>query len=106
MLTQTWCRYHAHAHTQRGDGLFGGLIVHNPMRNEGDIFSYDKELLLMIGDWYHKPSQKALDFFMSASSTGNEVCTCTHAMYSHIGATADHLQACSRLSSHQRTGLL
>ncbi|KAH8648436.1 iron transport multicopper oxidase fet3 [Xylariales sp. PMI_506] len=66
--------YHAHSEVQRGDGLYGGLIVHNPQISEKELYQYDSELLLLVGDWYHWPSARVLDFFMSRTSTGNEPC--------------------------------
>lgn len=65
--------YHAHSEVQRGDGLYGGLIVHNPNTAENVSYQYDKELLFLAGDWYHWPSAKVLDNFMSITSTGIEV---------------------------------
>ncbi len=38
------------------------------------MYQYENELLFMVGDWYHWPSAKVLATFMSATSTGNEVC--------------------------------
>ena len=67
-------RYHAHSELQRGDGLYGALIIHNAEEEESVIHGYDKELLLLVGDWYHWPSPKVLDKFMSITSTGLEVC--------------------------------
>ncbi|KAK4540694.1 hypothetical protein LTR36_009025 [Oleoguttula mirabilis] len=63
--------YHAHDGVQRADGLFGGVVVHQP-RDAGDSRTVDNEHLLMIGDWYHRSAEQALDFYMHAGSFGNE----------------------------------
>lgn len=64
--------YHGHAQVQRGDGLYGGFIVHEPAE-----FSLMKEpteeVLLMIGDWYHRDAEEALKWYQSVRAFGNEV---------------------------------
>jgi FtsP/CotA-like multicopper oxidase with cupredoxin domain len=75
-FTLTWCRYHAHSEVQRGDGLYGGLVVHNPITSPENIkYQYDNELLFLVGDWYHWPAARVLATFMSPTSTGVEVCS-------------------------------
>ncbi|KAI2791087.1 hypothetical protein POX_c03942 [Penicillium oxalicum] len=76
--------YHAHAGVSRGDGLYGGLIVHAPAttssvrglvagtQSEMQRFQYARELLLMIGDWYHRPAQEVLAWYRSPGNFGNE----------------------------------
>ncbi|THC94179.1 hypothetical protein EYZ11_006352 [Aspergillus tanneri] len=75
--------YHAHSGVIRGDGLYGGLVVHEPVpkptvrglmaRDSADIqSSYDREFLFLIGDWYHQPAEEILAWFMSIASFGNE----------------------------------
>lgn len=77
--------YHAHAGTARADGLYGGLVVHAPVskstvrglmtrnRDDAQRFSYEKELLLLIGDWYHRPARDVLAWYMAPGNFGNEV---------------------------------
>jgi FtsP/CotA-like multicopper oxidase with cupredoxin domain len=66
--------YHAHSEVQRSDGLYGALIIHNPFTSPETLsYQYDEELLFLVGDWYHWPSQKVLDTFMSRDSLGKEV---------------------------------
>lgn len=65
-------RYHAHSEVQRGDGLYGALVVHDDSA-EIDSYANDKELLLLVGDWYHRPAEWILARFQDRSSTGNEV---------------------------------
>ncbi|KAL2006773.1 hypothetical protein VTN00DRAFT_9441 [Thermoascus crustaceus] len=76
--------YHAHSAVQRADGLYGGLVVHKPAfkpavrglmsRDSDERFSYgyDKEILLLIGDWYHRPAEGVLSWYLRAGSYGNE----------------------------------
>ncbi|KAK2753874.1 hypothetical protein FQN55_000238 [Onygenales sp. PD_40] len=76
--------YHAHSSLQRADGLYGGLVIHRPAskairgiksRNSAsDIlkYSYRKEILLLVGDWYHRPADKVLKWYLRAGSYGNE----------------------------------
>ncbi|KAE9365868.1 multicopper oxidase [Stipitochalara longipes BDJ] len=67
--------YHAHSEVQRADGLYGGLIVHNPISPaESNSHQYDSELLFLVGDWYHWPAQRVLETFMRPTSTGVEPC--------------------------------
>ncbi|KAJ5625031.1 multicopper oxidase-domain-containing protein [Penicillium lagena] len=75
--------YHAHSGTLRADGLYGGLVVHAPApkstvrglisreRGRGES-SYDKELLLLIGDWYHRRSGDVLAWYQNPGNNGNE----------------------------------
>ncbi len=65
--------YHAHSEVQRADGLWGGLVVHNPAILESLSYQYDYELLLMVSDWYHRPGQEILASFMDRTSLGIEV---------------------------------
>ncbi|OJD15165.1 hypothetical protein AJ78_04560 [Emergomyces pasteurianus Ep9510] len=76
--------YHAHSGLQRADGLYGGLVVHRPTTTairgiqyrhmESDIlkYKYQKEILFLVGDWYHRPANDVLKWYMRAASYGNE----------------------------------
>lgn len=68
--------WHAHSQTQRGDGMFGGLVVHKPAsaHSEMDKYRYKKEMLLLIGDWYHRNGEEVLSWYTSVKGFGNEVC--------------------------------
>lgn len=76
--------YHAHSGVHRADGLYGGLVVHEPapkstvrgLLSQGAKYTYEKELLLLIGDWYHRPAEQVLAWYMRAASDGNEVSRC------------------------------
>lgn len=67
--------WHAHSQVQRGDGMYGGLVVHKP-RAQGDdmkAYAYQAEVLVMIGDWYHRSAVEVLDWYTSTRGFGNEV---------------------------------
>ncbi|OJJ74461.1 hypothetical protein ASPBRDRAFT_171585 [Aspergillus brasiliensis CBS 101740] len=75
--------YHAHSGLIRADGLYGGLIVHKPSpkatvrgllaRADGrELGSYDKDILLLVGDWYHRSADQVYSWYMRAGSFGNE----------------------------------
>lgn len=67
--------YHAHSHVQRGDGLYGGLVVHKPLTSIDDgKHEYQKEVLLLTGDWYHRPAEEILAWYTSVRAFGNEAC--------------------------------
>lgn len=59
--------WHSHAEVQRGDGLYGGLIVHKPKDPE----EYD-EALLLVGDWFHRKQTDVLQWYRDWKSLGNE----------------------------------
>lgn len=83
--------YHGHSGVARADGLYGGLVVHRPASQVttgrrldrahfGDFggfdparYGYDKELLLLVGDWYHRSADDVLAWYMRPESSGNEV---------------------------------
>ncbi|KAB8071973.1 multicopper oxidase-domain-containing protein [Aspergillus leporis] len=76
--------YHGHVGTSRADGLYGGFVVHAPSPKptvrglrthesaESVRYGYEREFLLLIGDWYHLPGDKVLAWYMSIESFGNE----------------------------------
>ncbi|CAG8909727.1 unnamed protein product [Penicillium egyptiacum] len=76
--------YHAHSGVSRADGLYGGLVVHAPAskstapglmprrRDNLPRYTYDRELLLLIGDWYHRPAGDVLEWYMDPGNFGNE----------------------------------
>jgi FtsP/CotA-like multicopper oxidase with cupredoxin domain len=69
--------YHAHDHVQRGDGLFGALVIHRPSdmapaRTEISAYEYDEERIMMVGDWYHRSANDALAWYMRSGSFGIE----------------------------------
>ncbi|KAJ5131343.1 CAZyme family AA1 [Penicillium bovifimosum] len=76
--------YHDHSGVARVDGLYGGLVIHAPAsrstvrglisraRDEIHHYTYDKEILLLIGDWYHRPAVDVLEWYMDPGNFGNE----------------------------------
>jgi FtsP/CotA-like multicopper oxidase with cupredoxin domain len=75
--------WHSHSQVQRGDGMYGGLVVHAPIATKNDMkdYVYEKEVLLLVGDWYHQRAQEVLDWFTSAIGFGNEVCSSVVCFY-------------------------
>lgn len=79
--------YHAHTGLTRADGLYGGMVVHAPAstfverdlmtRGHDDFrrYGYEKELLLLIEDWYHRSAPEVLAWYMDPGNVGNEVCS-------------------------------
>ena len=67
--------WHAHSQVQRGDGMYGGLVVHQPARvaDEMQRYGYEYEVLLLVGDWYHRSADEVLAWYTSARNFGNEV---------------------------------
>lgn len=68
--------YHAHSGVQRADGLYGGFVVHKPVQRgeEADLtlHRYEKEQLLLVGDWYHRSGNQVLDWFVDPDHYGME----------------------------------
>lgn len=69
--------YHAHDQVQRGDGIFGPFIVHPPTQSDDEnsrstLHEYDEERVITVGDWYHRPANEALAWYMRAGSFGME----------------------------------
>jgi len=95
--------YHAHSQLQRADGLYGGLIVHRPAAYEVEFssknYGYNQEVLLLVGDWYHRSADEIMQWYLSARSFGNEVFG--EPLYSSHLWVNDSELACTRLSPHQ-----
>ncbi|KAK0108741.1 hypothetical protein ONS96_002586 [Cadophora gregata f. sp. sojae] len=66
--------WHAHSQVQRGDGMYGGLVVHKPVEVGNDLveYGYERDVLVMIGDWYHRSADEVLGWYTSARGFGNE----------------------------------
>lgn len=69
--------WHAHSQVERGDGMYGGLVVHKPIVIENEVrrYGYEKEVLLLVGDWYHRSAEEVLSWYTSVRGFGNEVRT-------------------------------
>ncbi|GJN81971.1 hypothetical protein PLIIFM63780_005507 [Purpureocillium lilacinum] len=61
--------WHSHSQVQRGDGLYGGLVVHDPT---APLTQHGDDVLVLIGDWYHRAQAEVLAWFADFSSLGNE----------------------------------
>lgn len=78
--------YHSHTGVSRADGLYGGLVVHAPTsrstvrgllpQQDSDAYhyGYEKELLLLVSDWYHWPAKDVLAWYMAPANIGLDVC--------------------------------
>ncbi|TWU74258.1 hypothetical protein ED733_004598 [Metarhizium rileyi] len=58
--------WHSHAQAQRGDGLYGGLVVHQP-----GVRAKQTEALLLVGDWFHRKQSDVFDWYLNEGSVGN-----------------------------------
>ena len=58
--------WHSHTEVQRGDGLYGGLVVHEPGEAPND------EALLLVGDWFHRKQVDIFNWYFHWQSMGNE----------------------------------
>jgi FtsP/CotA-like multicopper oxidase with cupredoxin domain len=69
--------YHSHSAVQRADGLYGGLVVHRPVNLEAQsdlsLYEYDRERLLLVGDWYHWTAGNVLDGYKNFRNFAYEV---------------------------------
>ncbi|KFG83051.1 Multicopper oxidase family protein [Metarhizium anisopliae] len=59
--------WHSHAEVQRGDGLYGGFVVHRP-----GVGPKHQEALVLVGDWFHRRQTDVFDWFFNWASVGNE----------------------------------
>jgi FtsP/CotA-like multicopper oxidase with cupredoxin domain len=69
-------RYHSHSELQRGDGLYGGLVVHKPVAAgivESELYDYEEEQLLLVSDWYHYTAEEVQASYLTFRSSGHEV---------------------------------
>ncbi|KAF9073368.1 ferroxidase [Rhodocollybia butyracea] len=63
-----WGTYWAHAHAggQYVDGLRAPLLLHPPK----EVYSYDEEFTVILGDWYHSEHSVLLQQFISRANPG------------------------------------
>lgn len=69
-------RYHAHSGVQRADGLYGGLVVHEPANSASQdlsVYQQQPEHLLLIGDWYHRRAEAVFEWYRDPGHFGYEV---------------------------------
>ncbi|KAK2612625.1 hypothetical protein QQS21_001397 [Conoideocrella luteorostrata] len=59
--------WHSHSQVQRGDGLYGGLVVHQP-----GVKPTQREALVLLGDWFHRKQTDVFDWYFDWGSLGNE----------------------------------
>ena len=63
-----WGTYwvHAHASGQYVDGLRAPLVLHP----EKEVFTYDEEFTVVLGDWYHDQHSELIKQFLSIANPG------------------------------------
>lgn len=57
--------YHAHHQNLLADGLYGPLIIHSPRDPMKRGIDFDKDVVLMIADWYHNTSSEIVQHMLS-----------------------------------------
>lgn len=62
--------WHSHAQFQRAEGLYGGLVVHEPTTKTAA--RRGKEALLLVGDWFHSQQKNVFAHYDTALSYGKE----------------------------------
>jgi FtsP/CotA-like multicopper oxidase with cupredoxin domain len=94
--------WHAHSQVERGDGMYGGLVVHKPVdfKSEGKGPGYKDEVLFLVGDWYHRSAEEVLGWYTSVRGFGNEVRI--YLFYLLREDEANFHPACPRLNVNQR----
>jgi FtsP/CotA-like multicopper oxidase with cupredoxin domain len=69
-------RYHSHSELQRSDGLYGGLVIHEPVSDgvgQAERYGYCQEQLLLVGDWYHRTAEEVQASYLTYMSSDHEV---------------------------------
>ncbi|CZR68894.1 related to multicopper oxidase [Phialocephala subalpina] len=66
--------WHAHSEVGRGDGMYGGLVIHEQtdVLDDTEDYGYEDDVLLLIGDWYHRTAREVLAWYTSTRGFGNE----------------------------------
>lgn len=64
--------YHSHYTTQYADGIFGPLVIHSKEEFVDLNFSYDKELVVMVNDYYHNASYSYMSTYMGSGNENTE----------------------------------
>ncbi|OZJ06434.1 hypothetical protein BZG36_00484 [Bifiguratus adelaidae] len=62
--------WHSHMGSQYADGIVGSLIIQDP--NEGLAEDYDKDVIVMLSDWYHDMSPVNTAIYLTAEADGSE----------------------------------
>ncbi|KAF7137126.1 hypothetical protein CNMCM5793_007190 [Aspergillus hiratsukae] len=68
-------RYHAHSGVQRADGLYGGLVVHEPAKSASQnlsVYQQQPQHLVLIGDWYHRQAEAVFGWYRDPGHSGYE----------------------------------
>lgn len=71
--------------------------------SESEIYDYEDEQLLLIGDWYHRSAVDVQASYLTFRSSGNEVGSSAMLLLSPILTS---YKACSGFPSGERTWIL
>jgi hypothetical protein len=44
-------------------------------KSDAHRYGYEKEILLLVGDWYHWPAKDILAWYMAPANIGLDVCS-------------------------------
>lgn len=64
--------YHSHFGTQYADGLFGPLVIHSPQEYEALNSTYDKDIVVLVNDYYHDTASNYLPSYMGPDNENTE----------------------------------
>lgn len=64
--------YHSHYGSQYADGLFGPLVIHSQEELEMIDTVYDKDIVVMVNDFYHDVSTSYLDEYLGPDNENTE----------------------------------
>lgn len=64
--------YHSHYTTQYADGVFGPLVIHSKKEFVDLNLSYDKELVVMVNDYYHDSAYNYMSAYMGSGNENTE----------------------------------
>lgn len=64
--------YHSHFGGQYADGLFGPLVIHSQEEYSAMNLSYDKDIVLMVNDYYHDSASNYLPDYLGPDNENTE----------------------------------
>lgn len=64
--------YHSHFGAQYADGLFGPLVIHSAEEYHAMNSSYDKDIVVMVNDYYHDMASNYLPDYLGPDNENTE----------------------------------
>lgn len=64
--------YHSHYGSQYADGLFGPLVIHSTEEYRALNSSYDKDMIIVVNDYYHDTASHYLPSYMGPDNENTE----------------------------------